>query len=147
MFHNYSAAHSTVRHWVKQFDKLHQRLVIVQNRLDGSSPMVTVNWTLCITFGIFKLFGQWAVYFVSLVWVWKAPWRTVSNECRIPLNICHSLHTMLKICSMTNWNSISAISYAHLPISLPAPTLGGVPSFAPTFKQFWRLAIFNCKKV
>ena len=25
--------------------------------------------------------------------------------------------------------------------------LGGVPSFAPAFKQFWRLAIFNCKKV
>ena len=80
--------------------------------------MVIVNWTMCITFGIFKLFGQCAFYFVTLVRVWKAPWRTVWNECRIVLKICHSLRTMLKICSMTNWNPISAISYAHLPISL-----------------------------
>ena len=80
--------------------------------------MVIVNWTLCITFGIFKLFVQWSFYFVTLVRVWKAPWRTVWNECRIVLKICHSLRTMLKICSMTNWNPISAISYAHLPISL-----------------------------
>ena len=80
--------------------------------------MVIVNWTLCITFGIFKLFGQWAGYFVTLVRVWKAPWRTIWNECRIVLKICHSLRTMLKICSMTNWNPISAISYAHLPIYL-----------------------------
>ena len=118
MFHNYSAVHSAVRHWAKQFDKLHQRLAIVQNRLDASSSMVIVNWTLCITFGIFKLFGQWTVYFVTMVRVWKAPWRTVWNECRIVLQICHSLRTMLKVCSMTNWNPISAISYPHLPISL-----------------------------
>ena len=31
MFHNYSAAHSAVRRWAKQFDKLHQRLAVVQN--------------------------------------------------------------------------------------------------------------------
>ena len=48
----------------------------------------------------------------------SAPWRTVWNECRIVLKIYHSLRTMLKICSMTNWNPISAISYAHLTISL-----------------------------
>ena len=90
----------------------------MENRLDASSSMVIVNWTLCIAFGIFKLFGQWAVYFVTLVRVWKASWRTVWNECLIVLKICHSLRTMLKICSMTNWNPISAISYAHLPISL-----------------------------
>ena len=30
MFHNYSAAHSAVRHWAKQFDKLHQRLAIAK---------------------------------------------------------------------------------------------------------------------
>ena len=62
MFHNYSVAHSAVRHWAKQFDKFHQISAIVQNRLDASSSMVRVNWTLCITFGIFILFGQWAVY-------------------------------------------------------------------------------------
>ena len=118
VFNNYSAAHSAVRHWAKQFDKLYQRLAIVQNRLDASLLMVVVNWTLCITFGTFKLFGQWAVYFVTLVRVWKASWRTVWNECRIVLKICHSLRTMLKISSRTNWNPISAISYAHLPISL-----------------------------
>ena len=110
MFHNYSAAHSAVRHWAKQFDKLHQRLAIVQNRLDASSSMVIVNWTLCITFGIFILFGHWAVYFVTLVRVWKAPWRTGWNECRIVLQICHSLRTMLKVCSMTNWNPIRRLA-------------------------------------
>ena len=123
MFHSYSVAHSAVRHWAKQFDKLHQRLAIVQNRLDASSSMVLVTWTLCITFGIFKMFGQWAVHSVTLVRVWKVPWRTVWNECRIVLKICHSLRAMLKICTMTNpisenWNPISAISYAHLSISL-----------------------------
>ena len=51
--------------------------------------LVIVNWTLCITFGIFKLFGQWAVYFVTLVRVWKAPWRTVWNECRMFLKNSH----------------------------------------------------------
>ena len=106
MFHNYSAAHSAVRHWAQKFDKLHQSLAVVQNRLDASSSMVIVNWTLCITFGIFKLFGQWAVYFVTLTRVWNAPWRTAWNECRIVLKICHSLRTMLNICSMTNWNPI-----------------------------------------
>ena len=93
-------------------------MAIVQNTLDASSSMVIVNWTLCITFGIFKLFGQWAFYSVTFVRVWKAPWLTVWNECRIVLKICHFLRTMLKMCSMTNWNPISAIGYAHLPISL-----------------------------
>ena len=54
MFHNYSAAHSAVRHWAKQFNKLHQRLANVQNRLDTCSLMVIVSSSLCITFGIFK---------------------------------------------------------------------------------------------
>ena len=41
---------------------------------------------------------------------------------------------------------MSPNSYAHRPISLHQQQ-GQVPSFAPTFKQFWRLATFNCKKV
>ena len=126
----YSAAHSAVRHWVKQFDQLHQSLAVVLNRLDASSSMVIVNWTLCITLGIFKLCGQWAVYFVTLTRVWNAPCRTAWNECRIVLKICHSLRTMLNVCSMTNWNPISAISYAHRPISLHQ-LRGEALSFAP----------------
>ena len=113
MFRNHSAAHSAVRHWAKQFDKHHQRLAIVQNRLDASSSMVIVNWTLCITFGILIFFGQWiwcqwiwiwffgqwAVYFVTLV-LFLCPYPLIGRqECP---TLSHATHVLkifvLKLC-------------------------------------------------
>ena len=58
MFHNYSAANSAVRHWAKPTIKPHHRLSDLQNRLDTSSSMVSVNSALCITIGISILFDQ-----------------------------------------------------------------------------------------
>ena len=44
IFHNYSAANSAVRHWAKQFDKLHHRLSDQQNGLDvGHSKLDIVH--------------------------------------------------------------------------------------------------------
>ena len=59
MFHNYSAANSAVHHWAKPIIKHHHRLAVLQNRLDNSSSMVSVNSALCISIGISILFGQW----------------------------------------------------------------------------------------
>ena len=50
--------------------------------------------------------------------IWLAQWRTIENECRTVMKMCYSICTMLKICTMTNWNQASAKSYAHQPIYL-----------------------------
>ena len=73
-------------------------------------------------------------------------WRTIQNVRRIVMKICYSNRTMQQLCSLTNWNPVSAICFAHKPISLHQLRVG-VPSFDPVFKQFWRLATFNWKKV
>ena len=152
MFHNYSAAHSAVRHWAKQFDKLQQRLAIVQKRLDASSSMVIVNWTLCITFGIFKLFSQWAVYFITLHWFgtltnclewmpncfednvilyaqcWRyAQWRTETQFRRLVTHNCQSLCTNSGRCAEFCSCVQTVLTIGHLQLQ-KGVIIGTVPS-------------------